>query len=249
MVIERSRHVSFANCGLPYHIGGEIAEREQLLLQTPRTLAETLNLDVRTGHEVIAIDRTARRVRVRDLDSDRDYEEDYDRLVLCPGASPIRPPLPGVEHPRILALRNIEDMDAIKAVVDCGIASAMVIGGGYIGVEMAENLRQRGLVVHLVELQDQVMPPLDPEMARDLQYHLEYHGVRLHLGTAATRFDPAGDGLVVTLQDGTTVTVDLVILAVGVRPDVQLARMAGLTLGPRGGIEVDQHMRTSDPNI
>lgn len=249
VVIERSRYVSFANCGLPYHIGGEIEDREALLLQTPQTLAETLNLDVRTGHEVTAIDRAAQTVSVRDLDNGRDYTESYDRLVLCPGASPIRPPLPGVGHPRIFTLRNIEDMDAIKAAVDADARNAVVIGGGYIGVEMAENLRRRDLEVHLVEMLNQVMPPLDCEMARDLQYHLEYHGVRLHLGTAASAFGDRDGTVVVSLQNGEEIAADLVLLAVGVRPDVQLARAAGLLLGPRGGIEVDQYLRTSDPHI
>ena len=249
VVLERSQHVSFANCGLPYHIGGDITDRDQLLLQTPQTLAETLNLDVRTGHEVITINRLDQTITVRNLIPHSEYIEHYDKLVLCPGASPIRPKLPGIEHPRIFTLRNIEDMDVIKEVIDKGIKQAVVIGGGYIGVEMAENLRHRGLGVSLVELADQIMPPLDQEMARDLQYHLEYHGVQLRLGTAAISFADAEGNVFVTLQDGTILQADIVLLAVGVRPEVALLQGTGLTLGSHGGIRVNAQMQTSDPNI
>ena len=249
VVLERSHYVSFANCGLPYHIGGDIKDRDQLLLQTPQTLAETLNLDVRTGHEVITINRNDQTVTVRELTTGRQYIEAYDKLVLCPGASPIRPNLPGIDHPRIFTLRNIEDMDVIKTIIDKGIKQAVVIGGGYIGVEMAENLRHRGLGVTLVELADQIMPPLDQEMARDLQYHLEYHGVQLRLGTAAASFADAEGNVTVTLQDGTELLADFVLLAVGVRPEVGLVKGTGLTLGPCGGILVNAHMQTSDSNI
>lgn len=250
VVLERSRYVSFANCGLPYHIGGDIEDREQLVLQTPQTLAETLNLDVRIGHEVIAIDRAGKSITVRNLDTGEEYPEHYDKLVLCPGAKPIRPPLPGIAHPRIFTLRNIEDMDVIKAVVDNSHEHAVVIGAGYIGIEMAENLRHRGLGVTLVELADQLLPTsLDPEMARDLQYHLEYHGVALKLGTAATAFENYGERLAVKLNDDSMLLTDFVILAVGVRPDVALLTGTGLALGQRGGIEVNAHMQTSDPDI
>ena len=249
VVLERSHYVSFANCGLPYHIGGDIKERDQLLLQTPQTLAETLNLDVRTGHEVITVNRGDQSITVRELTTGRQYIEAYDKLVLCPGASPIRPNLPGIDHPRIFTLRNIEDMDVIKTIIDKGIKQAVVIGGGYIGVEMAENLRHRGLGVTLVELADQIMPPLDQEMARDLQYHLEYHGIQLRLGTAAASFADAEGNVTVTLQDGTELLADFVLLAVGVCPDVGLVKGTGLMLGPRGGILVNAHMQTSDSNI
>lgn len=249
VVLERSQYVSFANCGLPYHIGGDIKERDQLLLQTPETLAETLNIDVRTGHEVIAINRHKQTITIRDIVTTTEYIESYDKLVLCPGASPIRPNLPGIEHPRIFTLRNIEDMDVIKAVIDQGAQQAVVIGGGYIGVEMAENLRHRGIGVVLVELADQIMPPLDQEMARDLQYHLEYHGVQLKLGTAAVSFANKEGNVSVTLEDGAVLLADLVLLAVGVRPDVALLQGTDLTVGPRGGIQVNAQMQTSDPNI
>lgn len=249
VVLERSQYVSFANCGLPYHIGGDIKEREQLVLQTPQTLAETLNLDVRTGHEVMAINSANQTVMVRELSTGRQYTEHYDKLVLCPGASPIRPKLPGIAHPRVFTLRNIEDMDVIKASIDEGIQQAIVIGGGYIGVEMAENLRHRGVSVTLVEFAEQIMPPLDQEMARDLQYHMEYHGVTLKLGTAAASFADAEGKVDVTLQDGSMLRADLVLLAVGVRPDVALLDGTNIQLGPRGGIQVNAHMQTSAPNI
>jgi len=167
VILEKGRHVSFANCGLPYHIGGAIRNRESLLLQTPQSLKASLNLDVRVGNDVKSIDRAAKCVRVRDVEGGREYDESYDALVLCPGATPIRPNLAGIEHPRVFVLRNIKDMDHIKAVVDGGARRAVVIGGGYIGVEMAESLRERGLAVDLVELMDQIVPPLDREMARD----------------------------------------------------------------------------------
>ncbi len=249
VVLERTAYVSFANCGLPYHIGGAIRDRASLLLQTPQSLRDSLGLDVRTGHEALSIDRAAKRVEVRDLERGRVYTEHYDTLALCPGASPLRPPLPGIEHPAVRVLRNIEDMDEIKRRVDAGARAAVVIGGGYIGVEMAESLRERGVTVDLVEMEPQVMPPLDPEMAAPLEAHLREHGVRLHLGAPAAAVRPAGERAAVELRDGTTVETDLVILSAGVQPESGLARAAGLELGPRGGIRVDAHMRTSDPDI
>ena len=249
IVLERGEHVSFANCGLPYHIGGDIKDRQQLLLQTPASLKATLNLDVRTRHEVIAIDRTARTVQIRELASGRVYTERYDKLVLSPGAQPIRPNLPGVDHPAVLVLRNVADMDAIMARVDAGAKRAVVIGGGYIGIEMAESLRHRGLSVDLVEMQPQLLPPLDSEMTWVLEAHVREQGVTLHLGTAAAAFRDDRGAVVVELQNGVSIPVDLVIMSAGVKPDTALARAAGLAIGPRGGIQVDQHLRTSDPHI
>lgn len=249
IILERDAYVSFANCGLPYHIGGEIQERDALLLQTPASLKTSLNLDVRTGHEVMAIDRAAKTVQVHNRTTDRAYTEAYDKLVLCQGANPVRPPLPGIDHPRIFTLRNIPDMDAIKAVVDQEAHKAVVIGGGYIGMEIAEALRHRAVGVDLVEMLPQVMPPLDPEMARDLAYHMESYGINLHLGVTAQSFADIDGAVQVTLSDGVTLVADLVIMAVGVRPASSLAHSAGLAIGGRGGIKVDAHMRTSDPDI
>jgi NADPH-dependent 2,4-dienoyl-CoA reductase/sulfur reductase-like enzyme/peroxiredoxin family protein/rhodanese-related sulfurtransferase/TusA-related sulfurtransferase len=212
-------------------------------------LKASLNLDVRVGHEVRGINRQRKTVHVMALESGREYDEVYDKLVLAPGSLPIRPNLSGIEHPGILVLRNIEDMDRIKARVEGGARSAIVIGGGYIGVEMAENLRERGLKVDLVEMADQVIPPLDREMARDLETHMRDHGIDLHLGLAASAFYDAVGQVSVELTNGKAITADFAILAAGVRPDTQLARSAGLDLGPRGGIQVDAHLRTSDPDV
>ena len=249
VVLERDRYVSYANCGLPYHIGGIIAERDKLLVQTPEGLRASLNLDVRVGHEVLAIDRAARQVTVRDQDSGAEYREGYDKLVLAQGAQPLRPPLPGVDNPLIFTLRNIPDMDAIIAALETGARRAVVVGGSYIGVEIAECLLHRGLAVDLIELQAQVMPPLDGEMARGLEYHMLSHGIRLHLGTGVRSFGGADGELHVQLTDGTSVDADIAVLAVGVKPDTGVARACGIDLGETGGVRVDAHMRTNDPDI
>ena len=248
VVFERGPYVSFANCGLPYHVGGEIADRAKLLLQTPDSLKARHNLDVRVRTEVLAIDREQKRVRVRHLEDGREYDEPYDKLILATGAAPIRPPLPGIDHPKIFTLRNIPDMDRIKAAADVA-SSALVIGGGFIGLEMAENLRRKGLTVHLVEMLDQVMPPLDKEMAAAAVEQLALHGVALHLSDAVESFADAGGAVTAKLKSGTSLTADLVVLSIGVRPESGLAKDAGLTLGERGGIVVDEHMRTSGPDV
>ncbi len=257
IVFERDAFVSFANCGLPYHIGEVIEDRDRLLLQTPESLRASLNLDVRVGTEVVAIDPVARTVTARVNATGVEEQLSYDRLVLCPGAVPMVPPLPGVEDPRIHVLRRMEDMDAIKARVDAvdtdgrpQVNHAVVIGGGYIGLEMAENLRHRGRDVALVELADQLMPPLDRELTSAMEGHLRANGVALHLGVGASSFAPTADGrLGVTLADGTELTTDLVLLAAGVRPNTALAEAAGVELGPRGGIAVDDHLRTNLPDV
>ena len=256
VVFERDQHVSFANCGLPYHIGEVIEDRDRLLLQTPESLHASLALDVRIGTEVIAIDPSTKSVRARDLASGEEYDEAYDQLALCPGARPIVPPLPGVDHPAVHVLRRIADMDAIKAAVD-GVGDdgrpvehAVVIGGGYIGLEMAENLHHRDVEVVVVELADQIMPPLDRELTTTMESYLRSQGITLHLGAQATAFhDLDGGGLEVELSGGTRLATDLVILAAGVRPRTDLAVAAGIELGPRGGIKVDDHLRTSVADI
>jgi NADPH-dependent 2,4-dienoyl-CoA reductase/sulfur reductase-like enzyme/rhodanese-related sulfurtransferase len=249
VVLERDHYVSYANCGLPYHISGVIPDREKLLVQTPQKLKENLNLDVRVGHEVTDIDRQAKTVQVHNLDSDETYHESYDKLVLSLGAAPIRPRLPGIDHPQIHVLRNIPDMDGIMATLGPQTRRAIVIGGGYIGVEVAENLVHRGMEVHLVEMMHQIMATLDHEMAQDLEYHLEEHGVNLHLGTAANSFEDVDGAIQAHLSNGETLTADLVVMAVGVRPNTELAKKAGLPVGPRGGLLTNNHMQTDDPDI
>ncbi|MBD0709172.1 MULTISPECIES: FAD-dependent oxidoreductase [unclassified Streptomyces] len=243
VVLERGPHVSYANCGLPYHLGGVIADREALLLQTPESLAARFGLDVRTGHEVLSVDTAARTVLVLDLADSRTYTEPYDHLVLSPGARPVVPPVPGAE--RALTLRDVTDTDRIKAVVDGGARSAVVVGGGFIGIEVAENLRRRGLAVTLVEAAGQLLGPLDPEMAAPVTAELRAHGVDVRLGARTVKVLPDA----VELEDGGLVPGDLVLFAIGVRPDTALAENAGLAIGPRGGIAVDERQRTSDPFV
>ncbi len=259
IVLERGHHVSFANCGLPYHIGGVIADRSRLLLQTPQSLRESLDIEVRVGNEVTAIDRTKQTVTVTDLATGTEYTESYDALALCTGAEPIRPPLPGIDLPGIHVLRRIGDMDAIKSELDTALAHAeagdrpavtcVIIGAGYIGLEMAENLAHRGATVRVVEMADQILPPLDHELSVPVEHHLRSRGIGLHLSTAAAAITRRAEGLTVELTNSVLLDADLVILSAGVRPSTQLARDAGLAIGERGGITVDTHMRTSDPHI
>ncbi|MCX4188523.1 FAD-dependent oxidoreductase [Methylophaga sp. OBS4] len=249
IVIERSQYVSFANCGLPYHVGEVIENRDALVLQTPESLAESLNLDVRIGHEARHIKSDRQNITVNKLNTNEDYQLTYDKLVICPGAKPTVPNLPGVNHPSVFTLRNIEDMDKLKATVDGSIKSAVIIGGGYIGIEMAENLHHRGIEVSLIEIADQVMPLLDQEMSRDIQYHLEYHGINLKLSTSATGFKENNQQLDVLLDTGESISTDMVLLAVGVRPDISLLDGTGIAIGSSGGILVNKYMQTNLPNI
>lgn len=249
VVFERGPHVSFANCGLPYHIGEAIQRRDALLLQTPERLHRRYNLDIRVRTEVRSIDRERKQVLAVDLAAGREYAESYDKLLLATGAAPIRPPLPGIDHPRVFSLRNVPDTDAIKAAVDAGAGRAVIVGGGFIGLEMAENLRRRGLEVHLVEMLSQVMPPLDREMAEPIHDVLRRNGIRLHLGNRVQSFSDAGGHVTAVLESGASLAADLVILAIGVRPESELAEAAGLELGERGGIRVNARMQTSDPDI
>ncbi len=250
IMFERGEFISFANCGLPYHIGGEIKDRDRLLVQTPEKMHQRFTIDVRTRSEVLRIDTEQKHVTVRDLTENREYTEAYDVLVLSPGAEPVRPPLKGIESQRVFTLRSIPDMDAIEAVIDQQNCSrAVVVGGGYIGLEMAEALRGRGLAVSLVELESQVMGTVDHEMAAPVHQELIMQGVDLNLNVSVKDIDEKGDSLEVNLSDGRSIESDLVILAVGVRPEVTLARQAGLKIGDRGGIEVNEQMQTSDPDI
>ena len=247
-VIERGPDVSFANCGLPYYIGGEIAARDVLAVQTPASLKAQLNLDVHTRCEALRIDRTNKRVEVRHLDTGRLEWQTYDKLMLAPGASPLRPALPGIDDPRILTLRNLDDMDRIVAATQTGMR-AIVIGAGFIGLEMAEQLHRKGLGVQLIELQQQVIPPLDAPMAALLESELRHHAIGLTLGDGVARFENQGTTVRCHLNSGKTYDADLIILSIGVKPDTELARDAGLQLGPRGHLIVDDYQRTSDPDI
>ncbi len=249
ILFERGPDVSFANCGLPYYVGGEIAERDKLLVVTPEQLQTRFKLDVRTRSSVEAIDRAAKKVRVRDLSTGREYEESYDKLILAPGAAPLRPPIPGIDLPGIYTLRNLQDVDRIKQKVDEGVKQAVVVGAGFIGLELVENLVRRGVTTTVVELQDQVLPPFDKEMTTPLADHLAARGVSLLLGESAEAFEKAADGLVVRLKSGRRLAAQLVILGVGVRPENRLATLAGLEVGPRGGIRVNEHLQTTDPDI
>lgn len=248
VVLERGPYISFANCGLPYHIGGEIADREKLILRTPEQLQKTFNIDVRVNSEAISIDRERKCVTVRNREGD--YEESYDVLVLAPGAAPLAPPIPGLKAPGHFTLRTIPDTDAIIEWVRVNKSKkALVVGGGYIGLEMAEQLKERGLAVTLVELASQVMAPLDPEMAEHLHKEMRNQGVELLLGKKVVGFEKSGAGSVASLESGETIDADVVILGLGVRPENELAKAAGLELGGRGGIATDDRMRTSDPDI
>jgi len=250
VMFERGEYISFANCGLPYHIGNVITERDRLLVQTPKKMHERFGIDVRTQTEVVSIDRQAKTVQVRNLRTGEDATESYDSLVLTPGAEPICPPIPGADSAGVFTLRNIPDMDAIKKGVDDGtVKSAVVVGGGYIGLEMAEALIERGVKVSLVELAPQVMGTVDVEMAAPLHQELELHGVDLRLNNSVTKIEKTDDGLTVYLSDGHPLSVGMVIMAIGVRPEVHLAKDAGLTLGERGGIVVNERMQTSDESI
>ena len=249
VICERGPDVSFANCGLPYFVGGEIAPRDKLLVATPKLLRERFRLDVRTRSSVEAIDRAAKKVRIRELDTGREYEEAYDALLLAPGAAPLRPPIPGVESPQVLTLRNLADVDRIKGRVDEGAKRVVVVGAGFIGLELAENFVKRGVQTTVVELQAQVLPPLDPEMTVPIVDALRSRGVAVMLGDSAEAFEAADGGVRVKLKSGGTLAADLVILGVGVRPENQLAVDAGLEVGPRGGIRVSSSMQTSDPAI
>ena len=247
IVLERSSYVSYANCGLPYFVGGVIAAQSDLLLQTPESLHARFRLDVRVQSEVIGIDRASKTLTVKDLVTGEIYDLEYDYLVLSPGAQPVVPPLPGIEL--ALTLRTVEDVTRIAEAVSRKPKHAVVIGGGFIGVETAENLIHRGIPTTLVEAMDQVLAPLDPEMALPVADELRRHGVDLRLGTGLASIGEHAGEQVVTLADGSVIPADLVILAIGVRPDTTLAKACDLEVGARGGIRVDAFNRTNDSAI
>ena len=250
VILERGAYISYANCGLPYHVGDVIKNRSVLLLMTPERMWERFRIDVRVQNEVTKIDRVKKTVTVRKTETGETYEQPYDDLVIATGSSPLRPRIPGIDTPRIKTLWTVPDTDEIRAMVQSGtLRTAAVIGGGFIGLEMAENLHHAGLQVSLIEALDQVMAPVDFEMAQMLHENIRSHGVKLHLSDGVDSFKEQGEQVVVTLKSGTEVTADLVILSIGVRPNSALARDAGLKLNERGGIVVDEHMRTNDPSV
>lgn len=250
ILIEKGPYISYANCGLPYHIGGSIAEREKLLVQTPQSFGKRYNLDIRTEQEVISIDPDSHSVCIQKADGTT-YTESYDKLLLSPGASPIRPKIEGVEHSGVFALRSVEDMDYIKGYIEeLPVRRAVVVGGGFIGLEMAENLHERGIEVSIVELGNQVMAPIDYSIASFVHAHLLEQGVGLYLGKGLERIDKKDKRpLLLTLSGGINLEADLVLLSIGVVPNSHLAKEAGLTLGERGGIQVNEYFQTSNKDI
>lgn len=250
VLFDRGEYVSFANCGLPYYVGEVIEKEETLLMATPDLFKERFNIQVKLQSEVLSIDRENKQIEIKDLSSGHTYRERYDALVLSPGAAPIKPPLPGIDLPGIFTVRTIPDSRQMKEwMAKSEAKSALVVGGGFIGLEMTENLVNLGLSVTIVEMQPQVMPLYDPEMISPVHKHLIRKGVRLRLGETVTGFEQNGNSLSVQLKSGETEAADLVVLSVGVRPETKLAKEAGLEIGELGGVKVDEHMRTSDNSI
>jgi len=250
VVFERGEYISFANCGLPYYIGNVIKRRDYLLLATPEEFKKRYNIDVRIFSEVVGINSKEKAVEIKNNITGKKYWESYDKLILSPGAEPIKPPLEGIELENIFHLRNVPDSDRIKKIVDeRNPQCAVVVGGGFIGLEMAENLTERGVKTTIVEMLDQVMPSLDYEMATLIHDHLEAKNVELELENGVKSFSKASDRILVSTQKGREIECDLVLLSVGIRPENTLAIKADLKIGSTGGIQVDDTMRTSDPNI
>ena len=268
LMLERGPYVSYANCGLPYHVGGVIEEESELLVADAELFRSTFNIDVRTRHEVTGVAAGEKSVEITDLDTGKTYTESYDSLVLSPGAPSIHPPLPGIDLPGIFSLRTVPDARTIRQWLERGThrlagihhysgyqtvkpkARAVVVGGGFIGLETAENFAHLGMDVTVIELGAQVLAPIDEEMARIVAAHLGRHGVNVVLNDGVDRFDQAPEGhLDVTTRSGTRYAADIVVIAIGVRPDTRLAQFAGLKIGQRGGIRVDDQMRSSDPDI
>ena len=250
VLLERGPYISYANCGLPYHVGDVIKSRSALLLQTPEAMKQKFVVDVRVKNEAVAINREQKTVTVKRVETGETYEEPYDTLVISTGSSPMRPPIPGIDHPRIQSLWTVPDADAIRTLIaENHVQSAVVVGGGFIGLEMAENLRHAGLAVTLVEMLDQVMAPIDFEMAQPLHENIRQHGVDLLLKDGVAAFEGNDNGVTVKLASGKAIQAGLVVLAIGVRPNGELAKAAGLTVNARGGVVVDAYMRTSDPAI
>jgi NADPH-dependent 2,4-dienoyl-CoA reductase/sulfur reductase-like enzyme/peroxiredoxin family protein/rhodanese-related sulfurtransferase/TusA-related sulfurtransferase len=250
IMFERGEHISYANCGLPYYVGGVITERENLLLQTPESFKARLNVEVRVKNEVTRIDTTNKIVEVNDLINKTSYTESYDKLIVSPGAEPIKPPIPGIKDEAIFTVRNVMDTDKIKSFFeDKEPKKAVVVGAGFIGLEMAENLHHRGMMVTIVEMAEQVMTPLDYEMAAEVHQHLKTKNVEFYLKDGVSEFVRNGDKLNIHLQSGRKIDADMVILSIGVRPETKLIKEAGIELAPNGGIKVNEYLQTSDKNV
>lgn len=249
ILLERGEYISYANCGLPYHVGDVIRSRDALLVTKAEMMQERFKVNVRTKHEVTAINREQKTVTIRDITKGTTYEESYDTLVLATGSSPLKPPIPGIQSSKIMTLWTVPDADQIRAMIMAGAKSAVVVGGGFIGLETAENLQHAGLKVSLAEAMDQVMAPLDPEMAMILHNHIREKGIDLNLSDGVQSFSETENGIAVKLNSGKVLQADLVLLSIGVRPNGLLAKGSGLATNERGGVIVDEHMRTSDPSI
>ena len=249
VMLERGKYISYANCGLPYYIGGVISDRERLFVQTPESFGKRFNIDVRVENEVVEIQPKEHTVTIRRKDGSQ-YKETYDKLLLSPGASPVRPPLPGIDAEGIFTLRNVNDTDRIKTYLTTkSVKRAVVVGAGFIGLEMAENLHHAGVDVSVVEMGNQVMAPVDFSIAAHLHQHLTQKGVSLYLEQAVAAFERKGDEIRVMLKSGETIVADMVILSIGVRPETTLAKAAGLRIGETGGIWVDEYLQTSEADI
>ncbi|SMP46221.1 NADPH-dependent 2,4-dienoyl-CoA reductase, sulfur reductase [Neorhodopirellula lusitana] len=249
IVLERGHYPSFANCGLPYYVGGKIQSRNKLLVAPIDMLRQRHRLDVRIRSEVVQIDRDNKQVSVRNLESGEEYTETYDKLIIATGASPFRPPLPGIDGPRVLELRDLNDADRMYELATSGVTRATIVGAGFIGIEVAENLVRRGIHTTIVELSEQVLPPWDQEMIAPIDEHIRAQGVDILLGESATSFDDGPDGLTINLKSGQALKSDFAVVCIGVRPESQLAADAGIQCGDRGGIIVTDQMQTNDPDI
>lgn len=249
VMFERGDYISFANCGLPYYIGGEIKDKSALTLQTPQTFNARYNVDVRVQSEVISVNPKAKSVTVKNHKTGETYEELYDKLILSMGAEPIKPHIDGINSDKVFTLRNIPDTYRIKEYIEeKKPKSVAVVGGGFIGVEMAENLKSTGLCVTLIEMADQIIAPIDYDMASDVHRHIESKGVKLSLGNAVRSIKDNGSSLQIALNSG-EITADMLIMAIGVRPDTKIAKEAGISVNERGSIIVDDHMLTNEPDI
>ncbi|TWU57734.1 FAD-dependent oxidoreductase [Rubripirellula reticaptiva] len=249
IVLERGAYPSFANCGLPYYVGGEIQSREKLLVAPIAMLRTRHRLDVRVRCEVKSIDRAAKEVTVHDLESDKTYSESYDKLIIATGASPLRPPIPGIDSSLVLELRDLKDADRMHSLATSDAKHAVIVGAGFIGIEVAENLHRRGIEVTIVELADQVLPPWDHEMMAPIEDHLQAQGVNLRLQDAAAGFVESDSGLQIQLKSGAVIDADFAVVCIGVRPENKLAVDASITCGDRGGIVTSENMLTCDPDI